>query len=49
MDNCEREIRAGSTFSRYCDSTNVHVRDVQLLNNSRNASECTIDPWLTPN
>lgn len=41
MDECEREIRAGSKFSQYCDSTNVHVRDVQLLNNSRNAMSVT--------
>jgi len=41
MDECEREIRAGNKFSRYCDSTNIHVRDVQLLNNSRNAMSVT--------
>jgi hypothetical protein len=41
MDECEREIRAGSSYSRYCDSTNIHVRDVQLLNNSRNAMSVT--------
>ena len=41
MDECEREIRAGKGYSRYCDSTNIHVRDVQLLNNSRNAMSVT--------
>ena len=41
MGKCEREIRAGSMFSRYCDSSNVHIRDVKLLNNSRNAMSVT--------
>ena len=40
MDECEREVRAGKQ-SRYCDSTNIHIRDVQLLNNSRNAMSVT--------